>query len=130
LPLTKIIKTLLKNKRFDVELTIVKLSLISLKVSAICAIQQYPNAVFFSHFAVAEPSVNVCVAHGTKCNAPSVYLATTAQYRGCEFRPRQIWSNSAETPTATRGTLRLCGTPVEKHCPHVIKFHEGILRPV
>jgi len=55
-----------------------KISLISLKVSAICTVQQYPNAVFFNHFVAAEPSVNVCVAHGTLCNDPSVYIATTA----------------------------------------------------
>jgi len=64
-----------------------KISLISLKVSAICTVQQHPNAVFFNHFAAAEPSVNVCVAHGTLCNDLSVYIATTAQNCGCEFRP-------------------------------------------
>jgi len=34
--------------------------------------------VFFNHFASAEPSTNVCVAHETLCNDPSVYIATTA----------------------------------------------------
>jgi len=29
-------------------------------------------AVFFNLFAAAEPSANVCVAHGTLCNDPSV----------------------------------------------------------
>jgi len=66
----------------------VKISLISLKVPSICTVQQYPNAVFFYRFAAAEPSVNVCVAHGTQYNDPSVYIATTAQNCGCEFRPR------------------------------------------
>jgi len=56
----------------------VKISLISLNVAAICTVQQYPNAVFFNHFAAAEPSVYICVAHGTLCNDPSVYIATTA----------------------------------------------------
>ena len=65
----------------------VKISLINLKVSAICTVQQQPNTVFFSHFAAAEPSVNVCVAHGTLCNDPGVYIATTAQNSDCEFRP-------------------------------------------
>jgi len=29
--------------------------------------------VFFNDFAAAEPSANVCVAHGTPCSDPSVY---------------------------------------------------------
>jgi len=29
--------------------------------------------VLFNLFAAAEPSANVCVAHGTQCNDPSVY---------------------------------------------------------
>jgi len=65
-----------------------KIPLISSKVSAICTVQQNPNAMFFNHFAAAEPSVNVCVAHGSLCNDPSVCIATTAQNCGCEFRPR------------------------------------------
>jgi len=65
----------------------VKVSLISLKVSAICTVQQYRSAVFFKHFAAAEPSVNVCIPHGTLCNDPSVYIATTAYSCGWEFRP-------------------------------------------
>jgi len=56
----------------------VKISLISLKVSAICTVQQYLNAVFFNHFTASEPSVNVCVAHGIQYNDPSVYIATAA----------------------------------------------------
>ena len=56
----------------------VKISLISLKVSSICTVQQYPSAVFFNRFAAAEPSVNVCVAHGTQYNDWSVYIPTTA----------------------------------------------------
>ena len=74
----------------------VKISLISLKVSSICTVQQYPNTVFFNHFSAAEPSVNVCVGHGTQHNDPSAYIATTAQNCGCEFRPRQFRSVSAE----------------------------------
>jgi len=35
------------------------------------------QSVFFNLFAAAKPSVNVCVAHGTLCNYPSVYIATT-----------------------------------------------------
>jgi len=56
----------------------VKISLVSLNVSAICTVQQYPSAVFFNHFASAEPSVNVCVAHGTLCNDTSICIATSA----------------------------------------------------
>jgi len=32
----------------------------------------------FKLFTAAEPFVNVCVAHGTLYNDPSVYIATTA----------------------------------------------------
>ena len=56
----------------------VKIFLYSLKVSAICTVQQNPNPVYFNYFAAAEPSANVYVAHGTLCNDPSVYIATTA----------------------------------------------------
>jgi len=86
--------------------------------------------VFLNHFAAGEPSANVCVAHGTVRNDPSVYIATTAQNRGCEFRLAQFRSVSGEALAATRGTQRFRGTAVEKHCPNVIKFHEGKLRPV
>jgi len=82
----------------------VKISLISLKVSSIWTVQQYANAVFFNHFAAAEPYVNVCVVHVTQYNDPSVYIAITAQNCRCEFRPRQFRSVSAEPLTATRGT--------------------------
>jgi len=75
-----------------------------LKVSSICTVQQYPNAVFFNHFAAAEPSVNVCVARGTLHNDQSVHIATTAQNCGCEFRLRQFRSVSGEPLAATRGT--------------------------
>jgi len=34
--------------------------------------------VFLNHFAAAEPSANVRVAHGTLRNDPKVYIATTA----------------------------------------------------
>jgi len=36
------------------------------------------KSVFFNLFAAAEPCANVCVAHGTLCNDPSVYIAATA----------------------------------------------------
>jgi len=36
------------------------------------------TAAFFNIFAATEPSENVCVVHGTLCNDPSVYIATTA----------------------------------------------------
>ena len=53
------------------------------------------RSVFFHLFAAAKPSANVCVAHGTLCNDPSVYAATTALKGVCEFRPRQFRSVSA-----------------------------------
>ena len=34
-----------------------------------------PAPVFFNLFAAAAPSANLCVAHGTWCNDPSVYPA-------------------------------------------------------
>jgi len=71
--------------------------------------------VFFNIFAAAEPSANVCVAHGTLRNGPSVYIVATAQNCGCEFRPRQFRSISADSLAATRGNLRFRGIPVEKH---------------
>jgi len=67
------------------------------------------NPVFFNHFAAAEPSATVCIVHGTLCNHPSFYFATTANSCGCEFRPREFRSVSAEPLAATRGTL------TEKH---------------
>jgi len=105
-------------------------ALINLKVSAICTFQPHPNAVFFNLFAAAEPSLNVCVAHGTQYNDPSVFIITTAQNCGCEFRPRQFRSVSVEPLAVTRGTQSFRGTTIETHCPNVIKFHEGKLRPV
>jgi len=44
--------------------------------------------VLFKRFAAGEPFANVCVAHGTLCNDPSVYIATKAKTCGCEFSPR------------------------------------------
>jgi len=35
------------------------------------------KSMFFDLFAAAKPSANVCVAHGTLCNDPSVNIATT-----------------------------------------------------
>ena len=102
----------------------VKIFLYGLKVSAICTVQQNPNAVFFNHFSAGEPSVNVCVAHGTLCSDPSVYIATAAQNCGREFRPRTFPSVAAEPPADTRGTS------VVEHSPNVIKFHEVKLRSV
>jgi len=63
-----------------------------------------PSAVFFNHFASAEPSVNVCVAYGTLCIDPSVCVATTTLNCGCEFRFRQFRSVLAEPLAATGGT--------------------------
>ena len=60
------------------------------------------RTVFFGVFAAAEPSVNVCVAHWTICNDPSVCIAATAYSCGCEFRPRQFRFLSAKPLTATR----------------------------
>jgi len=37
--------------------------------------EHYSTAVFFNLCVVAESSANVCVAHGTLCNDPSVYSA-------------------------------------------------------
>jgi len=79
------------------------------------------TAVFFNLFAAAEPSANVCVARGTLCNDPSVYIATTAKNCGCKFPPRQIWSVSAEPLAANRRTLGFLGTLVEKHWHTVIQ---------
>jgi len=39
---------------------------------------KYSIPVFCNLFAAGESSANVCVAHGTLCNDPSVYIATTA----------------------------------------------------
>jgi len=38
----------------------------------------WQRRVFFNLIVVAESSAYVCVAHGTLCNDPSVYIATTA----------------------------------------------------
>jgi len=38
----------------------------------------WPNPVFFNRFAAAEPSANVCVAHGTRRNDTTFRIATTA----------------------------------------------------
>jgi len=75
--------------------------------------------VFFNHFAAGEPSANVCVAHGTARNDPSVYIATTAQNRGCEFRPRQFRSVSGEALAATRPEARLKN--IDLGCSFVFK---------
>jgi len=77
-----------------------------------CVIQSDPNpfvlskSVFFILFAAAEPSPNVCVAYGTLCNDPSVYIATTTQNCGFEFRLRQLRSLTAKPLVASCGTLR------------------------
>ena len=55
-------------------------------------------AVFFNIFAAAEPSANVCVAPGTRCNDPNVYLVSITN----EFRPRLFPSALAEPLAATR----------------------------
>ena len=76
----------------------------------------------FSAFATAEPLENACVVHGTLCNDPSVYIAVTAWNCGCEFRPRQFRSVSAEALVATRRNIRFGGTMVEKHCYMQLKI--------
>jgi len=71
--------------------------------------------VFFNLFAATERSANVCIARGTLCNDPSVYITITAYNCGCEFGPTQFRSVLVESLATTRGTLRFRGTPVEKH---------------
>jgi len=63
--------------------------------------------VLFNFFAAVEASADVCIAHGTLCNDPSVCIATTAKNCGCEFRPRQIRSVSAEP----LGEIQHAGAP-------------------
>jgi len=99
------------------------------------------TAVLFNLFAAAEPSMNVCVAQRTLCNHPSVCIATTPWNCGCEFRPRQFRSVSAELLAATRGTrtlsrksstggldVRAAGLDIEiwKKFHHLIVFHISI----
>ena len=67
--------------------------------------QWQPTVVFFNLFVAAvKPSATVCVARGTLCNDPGVYIAITALNCGGEFRSRQFRSVSAEPLAATRGT--------------------------
>jgi len=72
---------------------------------------------FSVFFAAVKPSVNVCVAHGTSCDDPSVCIAVTAMNCVGEFRPRQFRPVSAEPPwqplAEPRGSVE---PPVEKHC--------------
>jgi len=49
-----------------------------IKVYFFCIYIYYLSTVFFNLFAAAEPSTNVCIAHRTLCNDPSVFIATTA----------------------------------------------------
>jgi len=63
--------------------------------------------VLLNLFAAAEPSANTCVAHGTLCNDPNVYIATTTLNWDYKFRFRQFRSVSAEPLAATRGTPSL-----------------------
>jgi len=58
--------------------------------------------VFFNLFAAADPYANVCVAHGTLCNDPSV-IATTIRTVVANFIPgkfglfrRKPWQALAE----------------------------------
>jgi len=58
--------------------------------------QWQPTVVFFNLFVAAvKPSATVCVARGTLCNDPGVYIAITALNCGGEFRSRQFRSVSA-----------------------------------
>jgi len=47
------------------------------------------------------------------------YCWNRSENCGCEFRPRQFRSVSAEPLSVTRGTLWFRGTPVAKHWPRV-----------
>jgi len=67
-----------------------------LKEREIFPIEPDSTPVFFNLFAAIEPSAKICIAHGTLCNDPGVYIATTTQNCGCEFRPRQARSVRAE----------------------------------
>jgi len=66
--------------------------------------------VFFNLFAAAEPSANDCNAHGTLRNDPS-------------YNRIELWLRISSQAISVRfgGTLRLLGTPGEKHCctPHL-----------
>jgi len=48
---------------------------------------KWNTGAFQTSAAAGVPFANVCVAHGTLCNDPSVYIAATAKSCGCEFRP-------------------------------------------
>ena len=76
------------------------------------------RAVFFNLFAAAEPSANVCVAHGTLCNDPSVYPIFCNKPNGyrnvvCMFYFSVLAEPLAATP----------GTPGEKHWSVNLHFH-------
>ena len=70
-------------------------------------------AVFFNLFAAAEPSANVCVAHGTICNDSSVYLTFIINQMSRYVASMFYFYGSAESLGATRETLRFRGTAVE-----------------
>jgi len=50
----------------------------NLKEKETFLIEPVSTPVLFNLFAAAKSTANVCIAHGTLCNDPSVYIATTA----------------------------------------------------
>jgi len=77
------------------------------------------RAVFLNLFAVAEPSANVCVAHETLRNDPSVYPAfcnKPLKQWYC-YKRIKLWLRISSQAISFRfgGTLRFHRTPVEKH---------------
>jgi len=70
------------------------------------------RAVFFNPFAAAWPSANACVAPGTLCDDPIVYSTICSKPDGWKWHYQSVLAGPL---AATRRTLRLCGTPIEKH---------------
>jgi len=54
--------------------------------------------VFFNHFAAAEPSANVCIAHGTLCSDPSVCPTFCNKPGGWKCRIYALFLCFGETP--------------------------------
>jgi len=71
------------------------------------------KSVFSYFIAATKPSANVCVAHGTLCNDPSVHnrielwLRILSQANSVRF---------GGALAVTRQTLKFRGNPVGKHC--------------
>jgi len=72
---------------------------------------EYPTFVFFNLSAAAEPSANVCVAHGTLCEGPSLHLAFCNKPMARNVASMLYFYISAEPLAGTRGTLRFGGAP-------------------